>query len=131
MSIMAVAAMLAPIGCSIGADEEPKPVTGAAKEIAATVDQLERAVARRDYATICNELFTKTARERAGGGECVSQLRSAGEDVLRPTIQIEQISVKDDRAVVRVTTTAKAQARVSDTLELRRTGGDWLIEALS
>jgi hypothetical protein len=128
---MAVAAMLAPVGCSIGADEEPKPVTGAAKDIAATVDQLERAVARRDYATICNELFTKTARERAGGGECVSQLRSAAEDVLRPTIQIEQIGVKDDRAVVRVATTAKGQARVSDTLELRRAGDDWLIEALS
>jgi hypothetical protein len=128
---MAVAAMLAPVGCSIGADEEPKPVTGAAKEIAATVDQLEGAVARRDYAAICTELFTTTARERAGGDECVSQMRSAAEDVLRPTIQIEQIAVKDDRAVVRVATTAKGQARVTDTLELRRTGGSWLIEGLS
>ena len=77
------------------------------------MDQLERAVAQRDYATICNELFTKTAREGAGGSECVSQLRSAAEDVLRPTIQIEQIAVKDDRAVVRVATTAKGQARVA------------------
>jgi Putative lumazine-binding len=128
---MAVAAILAPVGCSIGADEEPKPVTGAAKEIAATVDQLERAVARRNYATICNELFTKTARQRAGGEECVSQMRSATEEVLRPTIQIEQIAVKDDRAVVTVATTAKGQARVTDTLELHRTGGTWLIEALS
>ena len=128
---MAVAAMLAPVGCSIGADDEPRPVTGQAKEIAATVDQLERAVARRDYATICNELFTTNARERAGGGECVSQMRSAAEDVLHPAIQVEEIAVKDDRAVVRVATTAKGQARVTDTLELRRTGGDWLIEALS
>jgi hypothetical protein len=128
---MAVAAMLAPVGCSIGADDEPKPVTGPAKEIAATVDQVERAVARRDYATICNELFTTTARQRAGGDECVSQMRSAAEEVLRPTIQIEQIAVKDDRAVVTVATTAKGQARVTDTLELRRTGGSWLIEALS
>jgi hypothetical protein len=128
---MAVAAMLAPVGCSIGADDEPKPVTGVPKQIAATVDQLERAVAERDYATICNELFTKTARERVGGDECVSQMRSAAEDVLRPTIQIEQIAVKDDRAVVRVATTAKGQARVTDMLELRRSGGSWLIEALS
>jgi hypothetical protein len=128
---MAVAAMLAPVGCSIGADDEPKPVTGPAKEIAATVDQVERAVARRDYATICNELFTTTARQRAGGDECVSQMRSAAEEVRRPTIQIEQIAVKDDRAVVTVATTAKGQARVTDTLELRRTGGSWLIEALS
>jgi len=128
---MAVAAMLAPIGCSIGADEEPQPVTGVPKAIAETVEQLERAAARRDYATICNELFTKTARQRAGGDDCVSQTRSAAQDVLRPAIQIEQIAVKDDRAAVKVATTAEGQARVSDTLELRLTGGRWLIEALS
>jgi Putative lumazine-binding len=128
---MAVAVMLAPVGCSIGGDEEPKPVTGVPKAIAETVQQLELAVARRDYATICNELFTDTARQRAGGDECVSQTRSAAEDVARPTIQIEQIAVKDDRALVRVATTARGQARVTDTLELRRTGGEWLIEALS
>jgi Putative lumazine-binding len=128
---MAVAVMLAQVGCSIGGDEEPKPVTGVPKAIAETVQQLELAVARRDYATICNELFTDTARQRAGGDECVSQTRSAAEDVARPTIQIEQIAVKDDRAVVRVATTARGQARVTDMLELRRTGGEWLIEALS
>jgi hypothetical protein len=128
---MAVAALLAPVGCSIGADEEPKPVTGVPKEIAATVEQLERAVARRDWATVCNELFTETARKRAGGGECVSQTRSAVEDVLRPSIQIEQIAVRGDRAAVRVSTTAQGQARLTDTLELRRTGGRCLIEALS
>ena len=128
---MAVVAMLAPVGCSIGGDEEPKPVTGQAKEIAATVDQLERAVAKRDYATICNELFTTTALERAGGSECVSQMRSAGEDVLRPTIQIEQIAVKNDRAVVKVATSAEGQARVEDSLEFRRASDGWRIEALS
>jgi hypothetical protein len=128
---MAVAVLLAPVGCSIGGDDEPQPVKGVPKEIAATVDQLERAVARRDWATICNELFTDTARKRAGGAECVSQTSSAAEDVLRPSIQIEQIAVKGDRAVVRVSTTAKGQARVKDTLELRGTGGRWLIEALS
>jgi hypothetical protein len=128
---MAVAALLAPVGCSIGADDEARPVTGVPKEIAATVEQLERAVGRRDWATICNELFTETARKRAGGGECVSQTRSATEDVLRPSIQIEQIALKDDRAAVRVSTTAQGQARVTDTLELRRIGGRWLIEALS
>jgi hypothetical protein len=128
---MAVAAVLAPIGCSIGADEEPQPVTGVPKEIAAAVEQLERAVARRDWATICTELLTETARQRAGGGECVSQTRSAAEDVLRPSIQIEQIAVRGDRAAVRVSTTAEGQARVTDTLELRRIGGRWLVEALS
>jgi Putative lumazine-binding len=128
---MAVAVLLAPVGCSIGADEEPKPVTGAAKQIAMTVEQLQRAVAARDYAAICDELFTKTARQRAGGDECETQMRSAAEDVRRPTIRIEQIAVKDDRAVVTVATTATGQARVTDAMELRKETDGWRIEALS
>src|SRR4029450_11063158 len=61
ISIMAVAAFLAPTGCSLGGDKEPKPITGVPKEIAATVDRLESAVAGRDYETICNQLFTAQA----------------------------------------------------------------------
>jgi hypothetical protein len=127
---MAVAALLAPAGCSLGGDEEPKPVTGVPKEIAATVDRLEGAVARRDYETICNQLFTARARERAGGDECVSQTSSAAEDVRRPSIKIERIEVKADDATVEVATQAEGQARVTDTLDLRRSGGRWLIEAV-
>ena len=127
---MAVAALLAPVGCSVGDDEKPKPVTGVPKEIAATVDQLERAVAGRDYELICNELFTAQARKRAGGDECVSQMSSAAEDVRRPSIKIERIEVKADDATVEVATQAEGQARVTDTLDLRRSGGGWLIEAL-
>ena len=127
---MAVAAFLAPAGCSLGGDDEPKPVTGVPKEIAATVDRLETAVARRDYETICNRLFTTQARERAGGDECVSQMSSAAEDVRRPSIKIERIEVKADSATVEVATQAEGQARVTDTLDLRRSGGRWLIEAL-
>jgi Putative lumazine-binding len=127
---MAVAAFLAPAGCSLGGDEEPKPVTGVPKEIAATVDRLESAVARRDYETICNQLFTTQARERAGGDECVSQMGSAAEDVRRPSIRIERIEVKAGSATVEVATQAEGQARVTDTLDLRRSGGRWLIDAL-
>jgi hypothetical protein len=126
-----MAAMLAPMGCSLGADEEPQPVSGAPKAIVATVERLERAVAERDYATVCGRLFTAKARERSGGGECAAQLRSAAEGVSRPSIRIEGIDVKGDRASVRVATQAQGQARLTDTLELRRQGGRWLIEALS
>jgi hypothetical protein len=127
---MAVVAMLAPMGCSLGADDEPKPISGVPKDVAVTVEQFELAVARRDYETVCNELFTARARERAGGKECVSQTRSAAEGVRRPSIEIEGIEVENDRATVKVATTAEGQARVNDTLELRRSGDRWLVEAL-
>jgi hypothetical protein len=128
---MATIVMLAPSGCSLGADEEPKPASGAPAQIAATVDRLERAVAQRDFATICDQLFTAEARQRAGGDECEGQLDSAAEGVERPSIEIEAIDVEDNRATVRVRTEAEGQARVSDELQLRRQGGRWLVEALS
>ena len=127
---MASSVLLASSGCSLGADEEPKPVSGAAAQIAATVNRLERAVAQRDFATVCDQLFTATARERAGGDECARQLRSAAEGVERPRIEIERIDVKDNQATARVRTEAEGQARVSDELQLRRQGGRWLVEAL-
>jgi Putative lumazine-binding len=128
---MAMGVMLAPIGCSLGADEEPQPLSGAPRAIVATVERLERAVAERDYETICADLFTAAARRRAGGSECVAQMRSAAEGVSRPSIEIEAIEVNRDRASVRVATEAAGQARVIDTLELRRQNGRWLVQALS
>jgi hypothetical protein len=127
---MATIVMLAPSGCSLGGDEEAKPASGAPAQIAAVVDRLERAVAQRDFVAICDQLFTARARKRAGGDECARQLRSAAEGVERPSIEIEGIDVKNNRATVEVRTEAEGQARVSDELELRRQGGRWLVEAL-
>jgi hypothetical protein len=128
---MAVAAFLAPVGCSIGADSEPQPVSGVPKQIAATVDRLERAIARGDYAEVCDRLLTATARKRAGGADCAKQLASSAEGVERPSIVIRGIDVNGNRAAVKVATTAEGQARLIDTLQLRREGRRWLVEALS
>ena len=127
---MAASALLASSGCSLGGDDEAKPASGAPAQIAATVDRLERAVARKDFATVCDRLLTAQARKRAGGDECARQTRSAVEGLERPSIDIEAIDVKDDRATVKVRTEAEGQARVGDELQLRRQGGRWLVEAL-
>ena len=128
---MAVAALLAPTGCSLGADKEPQPASGAPRAIAATVDRLEAAIAKRDYAEVCNDLFTAAAKKRAGGSGCAKQLASAGERVRRPKIEIRGIDVKGDRATVKVATEAEGQARVVDALQLRRGSDGWRVEALS
>ena len=127
---MATGVLLASSGCSLGADDEAKPASGTPAQIAATVDRLERAVATRDYQTICGQLFTAQARKRAGGAECARQLGSAAEGVRRPTIEIEAIDVTGNRATVKVRTHADGQARLTDELQLRRQGGRWLVEAL-
>jgi hypothetical protein len=127
---MATIVMLALSGCDLGGDEEAKPASGEPAQVAATVDRLEHAVAERDFAGVCDQLFTAKARQRAGGDECARQLRSAAEGVERPSIEIQRIDVEGNTATVRVQTEAKGQARVSDELQLRREGGRWLVEAL-
>ena len=122
--------LVASSGCSLGGDDEPKPASGPPAQIAQTVNRLERAVATRDYETICDQLFTARARRRAGGAECARQIASAAEGVKRPSIEIQAIDVNGDRATVKVRTRAQGQARVSDELQLRRQGGRWLVEAL-
>ena len=128
---MAVVAFLAPVGCSIGGDSEPQPVSGVPKQIAATVDRLGRAIADRDFDEVCDKLFTAAARTRAGGSECAKQMTAAAEGVRNPAIEIRGIDVQGNRATVKVATTAEGQARLTDTLELRRQGKRWLIESLS
>ena len=127
---MATGVLLASSGCSLGGDDEPKPASGPPAQIAQTVNRLERAVATRDYETICDQLFTARARRRAGGAECARQIASAAEGVKRPSIEIQAIDVNGDRATVKVRTRAQGQARVSDELRMRRQSGRWLVEAL-
>jgi hypothetical protein len=125
---MAVAAFLT--GC-LGGDEEAVPASGPAREVAGVVQQLEQATAGRDFTTICEELFTAAARERAGGDDCVRLTRSAAEGIARPSIEVKAIEIRADRARVEITTRAAGQAEVPDVLELRREQGRWRVEALA
>jgi hypothetical protein len=124
---MAVALFLT--GC-LGADEEPVPARGAARDIAGVVDRLERATVGGDFATVCDDLFTAAARERAGGEDCERLTRSAAEGIARPRIEMKAIDIRADAARVEVTTLAAGQAEVPAVLELRREGGEWRVEAL-
>jgi hypothetical protein len=125
---MALAALLA--GC-LGADEEARPVAGAPRDVARVVERLERATAERDFATVCDELFTAAARARAGGEDCERLTRSAAAGVARPRIELEAIEVEGRRARVQVTTRATGQAEVPEVVELRRERGEWRVEALA
>jgi hypothetical protein len=125
---MAVAAFLT--GC-LGADEEPMPATGAARDVAGVVTRLEKATAGGDFATICDELFTAAARERAGGGDCERLTRSAAEGIERPRIELKAIEIRAGRARAEITTRAAGQAEVPDVVELRRERGEWRVESLA
>jgi hypothetical protein len=124
---MAVGAFLA--GC-LGADDEPRPATGAPRAIAEVVERLEVATADRDFAVVCRDLLTAAARERAGGRDCVRLTRSAAAGVARPSIDLVAIDLDGASARVRVRTRATGQAVVGDVLVLRRESGEWRVDSL-
>jgi hypothetical protein len=124
---MAVAAFLT--GC-LGTDGDAQPASGAPRAIAATVQRFERATAERDFATICGDLLTASARRRAGGPDCVRLTRSAAAAVERPSIELKSIALDGATARVTVLTRAAGQAEVSDRLVLRRQNGRWRVDSL-
>jgi ketosteroid isomerase-like protein len=124
---MAVAAFMT--GC-LGSGGGSQPACGGPRAIAATVQQLERATAQRDFATVCDDLLTASARRRAGGPDCVRLTRSAAAGVERASIDLKAIDLAGDTAHVTVVTHATGQAEVSDELVLRRERGRWRIDSL-
>lgn len=118
-------------GC---ADEETTPappkVAQPAKRAAGVVDSLEQALRARDYATICDELFTPTARARAGGKRCAVELAADARDLRRPQVRPLSIRIVGPRADVRIRSRVAGQRAVEETLRLERHGGAYRISAL-
>jgi hypothetical protein len=123
-------ALLALSGCSLGRDEEAKPARGAPRQVVAMVGRLERATRARDWRTICQAIFTPSARRRAGGSDCPRRLAADARDVRRPRIELLSIQVASNRATVRVRSRAVGQPPLVDVIELRRVRHAYRIEAL-
>jgi hypothetical protein len=117
-------------GCSFGDDDEPEPAAGAVRAVEATVERLESAIARGDWREVCEDLFTPSARRRAGGEACPRLLRADAEGLRRPRIRILEIDVEGRSAEVRVRSTARGQGPLTDVIRLRREGGAFRVASL-
>ena len=124
------AALLGLAGCSLGDEEKPGPASGAARQVGEVVRELERAVARGDWQTVCEDVFTAAARRRAGGKDCPRLLRSDAAGLRGPRIETLAITVRKGGAEVRVRSRARGQPPLTDVIQLRRERGEYRVEAL-
>lgn len=122
--------LLGAAGCSLGDEEKPKTASGPAREIGEVVRQLERAAARGDWQSVCDDVFTANARRRAGGDDCPRLLRSDAAGLRSPRIELLAITVKKGTAEVRVRSRARGQRAITEVIELRRERGEYRVEAL-
>lgn len=109
------------------AEEAPRPVSDASKQVADTILRFERALAEGDFATICGNLFTIEAREAAGGDRCPSVLQDTAGGLRRPDVQIVSINVRGNTATATVRAAVAGEQPVTDTIRLLRQGGRYKI----
>jgi len=118
-------------GGSLGDDaaenQPPRAVGEATRQVAATLQQFERALADGDFATICGNLFTTEAREAAGGDRCPSVLQDTAGGLRSPEVQIVSITVRGNTATAVVRATVAGGPPVTDTIRLVKQGGRYKI----
>lgn len=110
-----------------GGDDGPPPVAGTPKEAVETVEAFEKAIAGRDFARICEELYTTKARESAGGEDCQSILTQNAAKLRSPKLRIVSLTVNRAGAQVIVEASQRGDKPVQDTIRLVRERGRFRI----
>ena len=108
-------------------DDRPPLVSGTAAEAVATIDAFSKALADRDFAAICDRLFSADARVAAGGDNCQSVLAQAAAQLRTPRVRITSLSVSRGGAIVRVVASVTGQHPASDVIRLIRERGRFRI----
>jgi hypothetical protein len=123
VAVLAIALVVSRLSGSQGTP----PITGAPKDAVATVTEFETALAGRDWAGICNRLYTKRARAAAGGAGCVTTLAQSAGGLREPKVTIVSVTVKGQAATVVVSAAVNGKAPVQDSIQLVREGGRFRI----
>jgi hypothetical protein len=121
-AVVAVA-LIALLVARISGSEDTPQVSGAAKDVVATVMQFQSALAGRDWATICNRLYTSKARAAAGGARCASTLAQSAGGLREPRVKILSVVVRGQAATVTVAASVNGKPPVTDAIQLVREGG--------
>jgi hypothetical protein len=124
--VVAIAVVVAVVRS--GGGDRPPPVRGTAAEAVAAVQSFQRALADRDFATICDRLFTRRARDAAGGDNCQSVLAQAATRLRRPSVQIRSVVLsRGGKATVGVMAGSARDRPAPDVIQLIRQHGRFRI----
>jgi hypothetical protein len=128
---LAVVVGVASSGC--GADREPTTTAPSQDTLVrAVVAKFGIATQKKDYKQICDQLLSSAlvAQIEDVGLPCVGVLQRGLGDVKSPTLQITDVSINGDKALVSVHTTASGQRASDDALQLVKENGSWRIASL-
>ncbi len=111
-----------------GKSQPPSPQ----QQVRATLERFGRAVAARDYRTVCEQLLAPSLTERLLqiGLACETGLAKGFGLAQNPTLTVKSVRVSGGRASAVVHTTATNQSPSDDTIALVKLGSAWRISAL-
>ena len=111
-----------------GGTKKTPTVSGTPAPAVAVVEAFQRALASRDFATICDGLFSKRARAAAGGDNCQSVLAQATARVHNPSVQIKSVVLsRGGAAAVGVLAGTATERPAPDIIRLVRQRGRFRI----
>lgn len=128
LGVLALAVVVFAVSRISGRTETPK-ISGPPKDAVATVMDFETALANRDWATICNTLYTSEARAAAGGSRCTASLAQSAGGLRDPRVRIISVTIGGSGAAVQVAASVNGKPAVTDTIQLKREGGRFRIAA--
>ncbi|MEA2475082.1 MAG: hypothetical protein QOE06_2997 [Thermoleophilaceae bacterium] len=127
LSAIAGIAVIALVTSLRSGDSGTPPISGTPKEAVDVVESFRLALGARDFAKICDELYTVEARQAAGGDDCQSVLAQETAKLRDPQVKILGLSVNRAGAIVSVQASVGGQRPVKDTIRLVRQGGRFKI----
>ena len=101
-------------------NQPPRAVGEATRQVTDTLMQFERALSQGDFATICGNLFTREAREAAGGDRCPAVLQDTAGGLRNPDVQIVAITIRGTNATAVVRAKVGDGQPVTDTIRLTK-----------
>jgi hypothetical protein len=122
-----VVALLALLVSRLSGSADTPQVSGAAKDVVSTVMQFRAALAGRDWAGICDRLYTSKARAAAGGSRCATTLAQSAGGLRDPRVRIVSVVVRGQGATVTVAASVNGRPPVTDAIQLVREGGRFRI----
>jgi hypothetical protein len=102
-------------------------------QVKAKVDQFVTAAAKRQYATICEQVLAPSlvARLEEAGVTCPQAMQIAFNGVRDPTISIGKVTVSGDKASVLTLSAARGQDASLDAIDLTKTSNGWRLDSLA
>lgn len=133
MTLAASLAVLVGVAAGCGADSEPTTTAPSQDTLVrAVVAKFGIATQKQDYRQICDDLLSSAlvARIEDVGLPCEGALQRGLGDVKSPTLEITDVSINGDKALVSVHTSAAGQKASNDALQLVEENGSWRISSL-